>query len=150
MFYSVSNTRLQVWCPPVWCSGSYVCLAIYCLEHPHSKAQPTTDYLRDLMEQLHETDHYACQYLKVVTGWRPAMTAQPTQLDSRKYTRSGCADRTEGICLSCSHPGKALERKSPRSIMQSTKSSIIPGWRQWWFTWPDWLHIWGLLETTSL
>jgi hypothetical protein len=50
---------------------------------PPGKARATRDYLRDLMEQLHETDHFACQHLKVATGWS-AMTAQPTQLDSRK------------------------------------------------------------------
>jgi hypothetical protein len=69
LVYSVLTIRPQVRWPPVWCSGgSYVCLAIYCLKHPHGKAQPTKDYLRDLMEQLHEIDHYACQYLKVATG----------------------------------------------------------------------------------
>jgi hypothetical protein len=131
--YSVSTTRLKIWCPPVWCSGgSYVCLAIYCLEHPHSKVQPTTDYLRDLMEQLHEIDHYACQYLTVARGWRPAMSAQPTQPHSRIYTSSSCTAGIEGTCLSCkpswegSHPVQLCSLRNPASF-QFEDSGGSPG-----------------------
>lgn len=47
------------------------------LEAPLNNEQPMTDYMMDLMEQVHDISYYACQPAKMASN-RLAMTAYVT------------------------------------------------------------------------
>jgi hypothetical protein len=100
---------------------------------PPDKEQPTTDYMVDLMEWLHDIHHYDHQHLKVASNHMNAcynhlVNSVGFQERDKVWLYHPTQTRRKFL-KSCSHPGKALTRWSPGSKMQPIGSSIIPGRR---------------------
>jgi hypothetical protein len=57
---------------------------------PPDKEQSTTDYAADLVQRLHDTQHYARRYLKVASD---RMTAHYDRLANSAVFQSGCTAR---------------------------------------------------------
>jgi hypothetical protein len=73
-----------------------------------------------------------------------------TLVDSRKQTKSGCTtwNRTEEICHTAAIPDSLQSIKRINNIV--FRNRVIPGQRQWWYTWRNWLCILGLLGMSSV